>query len=336
MKKNNKEMQILESVTNAESIGDTSIEQKIVDNEEYNSNEETSNVTNHNALISTMSELAKTNENDTLSDEELIAKVREKINNMNFEYPEGLIATLSQPVFHPKEKDILGNREKYNPIFAVSKVQEGDEIYKKVSLTYDGGFGDDSNHMEEIMNWLDVYNFKDTFFLTYDYMKHSPQQVIELINRGHEVGNHSTTHRRMNELTDEEIIEEILIPHYYVKKLTGVDMCLFRFPYGSYNNRSVELLTKLGYYGIQWSVDSLDWKGAPYDQVYAQIVTHKNLESGAIILSHLTASNTTQALPYLMVYLNDLGMKSIRVSDLIIKENFNSRYGYQSKKGLSR
>ena len=64
----------------------------------------------------------------------------------------------------------------------------------------------------------------------------------------------------MSQLSDTEIRDEIMSVHKKVKELTGYEMFLFRPPYGDYDNEVITGVLSCGYYPIQWSIDSLDWK----------------------------------------------------------------------------
>ena len=56
--------------------------------------------------------------------------------------------------------------------------------------------------------------------------------------------------------------------HDKVKKLTGKDMTLFRPPYGDYNNQVVEMADSMGYYPIQWDVETLETVSYTHLDVY--------------------------------------------------------------------
>jgi len=74
------------------------------------------------------------------------------------------------------------------------------------------------------------------------------------------LGNHSENHKNMSELSIQERKEELMKVHDKVKELTGVEMNLFRPPYGDYNNDVIIDAKDCGYYTIQWDVDTLDIK----------------------------------------------------------------------------
>ena len=64
----------------------------------------------------------------------------------------------------------------------------------------------------------------------------------------------------MSQLSIEECNSEILLVHTRIKDLIGIDMSLFRPPYGDYDNDVIKTATACGYQSIQWSVDILDIK----------------------------------------------------------------------------
>jgi peptidoglycan/xylan/chitin deacetylase (PgdA/CDA1 family) len=59
----------------------------------------------------------------------------------------------------------------------------------------------------------------------------------------------------MSQLSKEQCAEEIMEVHNKVKELTGIEMTLFRAPYGDYNDNLIQTARESGYYTIQWDVD---------------------------------------------------------------------------------
>lgn len=137
------------------------------------------------------------------------------------------------------------------------------------------------------------------------------------------LGNHSENHLNMSQLSDEECQSEIMKVHDKVKKLTGYEMNVFRPPYGDYDNDVIKNATKCGYYTIQWSVDSLDWKNYGVDAIIDKVCNHKDLGNGAIILCHNGAKYTAKALDQMLKKLKELGYDIVPVSELIYKDNYH-------------
>lgn len=192
---------------------------------------------------------------------------------------------------------------------------------KYVSLSFDAAWGaDDTIH---ILDTLDKFNVKVTFFMTGGWVNEYPDIVKEIYSRGHDLGNHSQNHKKMSELNTTEQKQELQSVTDKVKELTGYDMFLFRPPYGDYNSTLINTAYSLNYYPIQWSVDSLDWKDYGVDNIIKTVTTHKALDNGAIILMHNGAKYTAQALESVITNLQNQGYTLVPISELIIRNNFH-------------
>ena len=192
---------------------------------------------------------------------------------------------------------------------------------KYVSLSFDAAWGaDDTIH---ILDTLDKFNVKVTFFMTGGWVNEYPDMVKEIYSRGHDLGNHSQNHKKMSELNTTEQKQELQSVTDKVKELTGYDMFLFRPPYGDYNSTLINTAYSLNYYPIQWSVDSLDWKDYGVDNIIKTVTTHKALDNGAIILMHNGAKYTAQALESVITNLQNQGYTLVPISELIIRNNFH-------------
>ena len=154
------------------------------------------------------------------------------------------------------------------PIYCVDRKD------KVVALTFDAAWGNEDT--QKILDILEKHNVKVTFFATGGWVEAYPDDVKKIIEAGHAFGNHSENHKFMTRLTDEQKKQELMKVHDKVKALTGYEMCLFRPPYGDYNDAVVKVADSLGYYTIQWSVDSLDWKDYGVDSI-AVSYTHLTL-----------------------------------------------------------
>jgi polysaccharide deacetylase family sporulation protein PdaB len=206
-----------------------------------------------------------------------------------------------------------GDREL--PIYSV------DTTENKVALSFDAAWGADD--FQKIMDVLDAHNVKVTFFMTGGWIESYPECVKTLVEKGHDLGNHSEHHYDMASLSKTEQQEELMSAHEKVKELTGYEMYLFRPPYGSYNNSLINTAYECGYYPIQWSVDSLDWKDYGVDSIIKTVCEHKDLGPGAIILCHNGAKYTAQALDTLLTNLEQQGYEIVPISELILRENYH-------------
>ena len=206
-----------------------------------------------------------------------------------------------------------GDREL--PIYSV-KTEE-----KKISISFDAAWG--AEDFNQIMEILDKHNVKTTFFMTGEWVENYPECVKTLVEKGHDLGNHSATHPDMTTLSKEKQREQILKVHNAVKELTGYEMDLFRPPYGAYNNDVIRTCYEIGYYPVQWSCDSLDWQDHDAPTIISNVCENKNLREGAIILCHNGAKHTAEALDEMLTNLKNQGYEIVPISKLIIRENFH-------------
>lgn len=192
---------------------------------------------------------------------------------------------------------------------------------KKVSLTFDAAWGNED--LAQILDILDRYQVRATFFMTGDWVSRFPDEVRAIAAAGHDLANHSDTHPQMSHLSADEIRKEIQDAHEKVRVLTGISMNLFRPPSGDYNNLVITTARECGYYPIQWDVDSLDWKDYGADSIVSTVCEHKHLGNGSIILLHNGSTYTAQALEAVIQGLQARGYALVPVSELIYTEDYH-------------
>lgn len=185
----------------------------------------------------------------------------------------------------------------------------------KVALTFDAVGGNEDT--SKILNILAKHNVKVTFFVSGEWVKQHPNDVKAIAEGGHELGNYGENHKIMTKLNKKQCADEIMKLHNRVKKLTGIEMNLFRAPYGHFNNDLVGTVRDLDYYSIQWDVDSEDWKDYGVDNIIKSVVDNKHLGNGSIILMHNGAKYTPEALEAIIKSINEKGYRIVPISKLI-------------------
>ena len=133
-------------------------------------------------------------------------------------------------------------------------------------------------------------------------------------------GSHSNTHPHVNNLSYEENIKEIEVSNDKIEKITGTRTKLYRPPYGEYNNTVIKAANDKKYYSIQWSLDTLDYKGLTGDEMWNRLGS--KISSGDIILTHNGTKHTADSLDMLLKNINSKGYKVIPISELIYKDNY--------------
>lgn len=191
----------------------------------------------------------------------------------------------------------------------------------QIALSFEvSGNGEDTRRMMEI---LAKHKLKATFFVTGDWVSQYPDEVKLIISQGHDLGNHSESHKNMSRLERGEVRRELALVHDKVKELTDVDMVLFRPPYGDYDNDVVEVADSMGYYPVQWDIDSMDWKDYGTASIVAQVLDHPHLGNGSIVRLHCGSKYTPQALEKLITGIEDKGYELVPVSALIWKKGYH-------------
>ena len=199
------------------------------------------------------------------------------------------------------------------PIYSV------DTPDKKIALTFDCAWGADD--IPDILNTLKKFEIKATFFMVGEWAEKNEGAVRLMAGEGHDIANHSYSHFSMGSLGKEKIASEIKQCGDVLEKLSGVRCDLFRAPYGDYNNLVLDQARQLGYYTIQWDVDSLDWKPGISKSEILQRVRSK-AKSGSIILFHNDTPHTAKLLPEIISELQSEGYSFVPVSQLIFRENY--------------
>lgn len=253
-----------------------------------------------------------------------LLRAKEKCNDPNF-MKKGIIGAFTllllfaAMLYIPRTKTVsnmVDGREL--PIYCV------DTPEKKVALSFDAAWGNEDTL--QILEILKKYDLHVTFFMTGGWVEAYPEDVKSIRAAGHDLGNHGENHKHMTQLSDVEKKEELMVVHNRVKEMTGVDMELFRPPYGDYDNAVVRTAKDCGYYTIQWDCDSLDWKDYGVDSIINTVCNHKHLGNGSIILMHNGATFTAQALESVILGLTEQGYKIVPISELIIRGNYHMNH----------
>jgi len=168
--------------------------------------------------------------------------------------------------------------------------------------------------VKNILDILDLYNAKTTFFIGGSWAVKNIDLVKEIYTRGHELGNHGFYHKDQDTLDFDGNVQEIKMCHEVVSKNLGIEMKLFAPPSGAYNLTTVDAATSLGYKTIMWTHDTIDWRDQNADLIYNRAT--KNLSNGDLILMHPT-EKTVQALPTIISTAINSGFNPTTVSNCL-------------------
>lgn len=133
-------------------------------------------------------------------------------------------------------------------------------------------------------------------------------------------GSHSNTHPHVNNLSYEENIKEIETSNDKIEKIIGKRTNLYRAPYGEYNNTVIKAANDKKYFTIQWSLDTLDYKGLTGEEMWNRL--DKKISSGDIILTHNGTKHTADSLDMLLKSIKQKGYEVVPLSNLIYQNNY--------------
>ena len=228
---------------------------------------------------------------------------------IRFRHREGEPTAAAMAPVESYELNVLPMRDRALPVYAVGR--EDSEI----ALTIDAAW--DADKTPFILDTLDKFNVKATFFLCGVWVKQYPEYVKEISKRGHEIGNHSLTHPHMSRMDAIAIQKELSDLDDMLEELTGKRSTLFRAPYGEYNDTVIRAAHEAGYEVIQWSRDTVDWKKDRSAQTILDGVL-KKLQSGDIILCHNNGFKIETYLPVLLETAQQKGFRFVTVSELLL------------------
>lgn len=140
--------------------------------------------------------------------------------------------------------------ERQLPIYCVDRGQQ-----KICSISFDAAWGNEDT--QTLINILEQYKVKTTFFVVGDWVDKYPESVKALSDAGHEIMSHSSHHDHFNSLSTEKITADLKESSDKIEAITGVRPTLIRCPYGEYDDHVVQAIRDYGMEPIQWDVDSL-------------------------------------------------------------------------------
>ena len=184
-----------------------------------------------------------------------------------------------------------------------------------ITVSFDASWG--GSQTIKILDLLDEYEAKATFFLVGIWVDKYPELVKEIHARGHEIGNHYDTHPQMSKLSESQLRQELKGMSDKVEALTGQRPTLFRPPYGDYDNKVVTVARTEGYEVVQWSVDSLDWKNKGVEDLIRRATA--KVEKGDIILFHNDSKYILDALPTILTTYREQGFTMIPAGEILLE-----------------
>ena len=201
---------------------------------------------------------------------------------------------------------------------------------RKLAVTFDDGPNPSVTPI--VLDLLDKYNARATFFVIGAYAREFPELVREVKARGHVVGNHTETHPRLFWRNSSDIRVELRLCQSAIKNAAGIPAKWFRPPFGLRNPWVTVAARELDLRVAMWTLMPGDWKSPSAEWLIqrmepiakrAQRSAQKSGGSGDILCLHdgshreqnADRSHTLAALEHWLPRWRDLGLEFVTIED---------------------
>ncbi len=190
----------------------------------------------------------------------------------------------------------------------------GNPNLKEVCLTFDDG--PHKGSMDEILACLRENHVRATFFVVGSQVDRQPSLVRQMLAEGHEVGNHTYTHKRLNQMSLTSARQELAACEASVWRATGAKMTLMRPPGMEFNNNVLSLARDMGYVTIHWNVVAADYVKIDPKIIIQRVL--KQTSNGSVILLH-DSPDTAKALPEILKALKSQGYSFVTTTQMLAR-----------------
>lgn len=195
----------------------------------------------------------------------------------------------------------------------IKSVEPTTSSVKLVALTYDDGPNDIT---WEILDILQNFDVAATFFVLGDRLERFPETIARIVGEGHQIGNHSYSHKQLDILSSKQLYAELDKANSAIFEATGILPTVLRPPFGALNKKVLEAAASRGMAVIHWSIDTADWvEGTSPARIAERVL--KTVKEGDIILMHDLFPQTAKATKIILETLINRGFNFVTVDELI-------------------
>lgn len=181
-----------------------------------------------------------------------------------------------------------------------------------IALTFDDGPAVNNDASDRILDVLEKYNAKATFFMVGYYVSQNPDNVKRKAELKMELGNHTWDHSHYDSaVTPDDIRRASNI----VYDTTGQYTTCFRSPGGMTTDAIRSECANENMPLYYWSIDTQDWSSRDAESVYKSVMD--NVKDGDIILMHEIYESTADAVEKMVPELIEQGYQLVTCHDLI-------------------
>jgi peptidoglycan-N-acetylglucosamine deacetylase len=199
-----------------------------------------------------------------------------------------------------------------------------------LALTFDDG--PNPTITPVLLDLLDKYNAKATFFMIGRFVRQCPELARDVAVRGHLIGNHTQTHPNLFWLSPRAVRNELQQCQSVLQDAVGAAAKVFRPPFGLRNPWVVSAARELRMQTVMWTLLPGDWREKSVEWLTGRMhpIADKaqnmaNCSSGDVLCLHDGAhrqlngdrSRTIKALEYCLPRWRDLGLKFVTIAEAV-------------------
>jgi peptidoglycan/xylan/chitin deacetylase (PgdA/CDA1 family) len=183
----------------------------------------------------------------------------------------------------------------------------------RIAITFDDG--PTPGVTEVVLDELGKRGLRATFFMIGRLVVAAPELARRVMAEGHEIGNHTFTHPKLNTLSDPQVGEEIQKTQDTLGAVVPCRPVWFRPPYGAFRRNQAGLAEGKNLGVVFWSVDPRDWSLPGEDRIVDVVLNQT--KPGSIILCHDVQRQTAESVPRILDGLLARGFNFVTLSALL-------------------
>ncbi|NLE00123.1 MAG: polysaccharide deacetylase family protein [Fibrobacter sp.] len=199
----------------------------------------------------------------------------------------------------------------------------GPNNFPAISITFDDG--PHPSYTPQLLQVLDRFNVKGTFFMTGANARKNKILVKEVSDQGHEIANHSLNHLKQLLLPPDVLENEIKASKDILESIIERKTTLYRPPHGYTSPFLFSLAKKLDFKVILWSINAYDYRDTNPVSITRRVVSR--LKKGSIVLFHeCNARNpdrdytqTATALSDVLMHIKNGSFNAVTISELLTR-----------------
>jgi peptidoglycan/xylan/chitin deacetylase (PgdA/CDA1 family) len=202
-------------------------------------------------------------------------------------------------------------------------IYRGDPTRPLIALTFDDG---PSQSTPALLEVLAEHNVPATFFMCGRNVRRFPDIARDVLNAGHDLGNHTESHGYLHFHSPDHIYRELAMAQQSIRTVTGCRPRWFRPPFGVRWVGLRKAQRKLGLTGVMWTTMGRDWKWSSTRVARLMLSTAQNgsifcLHDGRGTIPSPDIRNTIDAVEAVVPRLKDQGFQFVTLTDMLVRNH---------------